>query len=249
VRVAGRLTQAETAARLATEPTAEFRDGLRAVLMATIERDGIGRTAGANAPAPATPTSALAGKTRAIAQIRTPGPTRTRAAVLIGVAAGALALSGVSAASADSLPGDPLYHVKRSTERAQVALAGSDVSRGRLYLELAGGRSREARRVDQRFLGQVLADMDVHTRYGMSLLAVAAVHRHDAGALDNVLRFVGDQRDRLATLRPHDDAEQVRESLKLLDAVESRALALKAALAQGCTTTAMDYLGPSPTTC
>ena len=38
------------------------------------------------------------------------------------------------------------YNVKRSTERAQLALAGSDVSRGKLYLEFAGSRLDEAGR-------------------------------------------------------------------------------------------------------
>lgn len=131
---------------------------------------------------------------------QTPGTGRTRAAVLVGVTAGALALSGVSAASTDSLPGDALYQVKRSSERAQLALAASDQTRGQLYLEFAHSRVLEAHQVGTGLLADVLADMDVETVAGVNLLTTAAVARHDANILTAISNFVAQQRDRLDEL-------------------------------------------------
>ena len=110
------------------EPTEEFRD----------------RPAGACSWPPSNATASASPRPRRRAHGRAPGGRwpaktaagparsarpaagRTRAAVLVGVTAGALALSGVSAASTNSVPGDALYQVKRSSEQAQLALAGSD---------------------------------------------------------------------------------------------------------------------------
>jgi hypothetical protein len=82
----------ETSQRVGTlprpRPSPEFRDGLLALLMATIERDGIGATEAPKAEQAAART-ALAAKTQLIRQVTTPGPGRTRAAVIAGVAIGA----------------------------------------------------------------------------------------------------------------------------------------------------------------
>ena len=70
-------------------PSDEFRTSLRAMLVATAERDGIGATSG---EAPET------GK-RAVPIRPVVGGKRARGAVLVGLAAGTLALSGMSAAT------------------------------------------------------------------------------------------------------------------------------------------------------
>ena len=243
VRLAGRVGTVP-----GPEPGAEFRTGLRSMLLSTIDREGIGVTAGEMA-AQAAKRAALAGKTQKVRQVGVAGTGRTRAAVLIGVTAGALALSGVSAASTDSLPGDPLYQVKRSSERAQVALAGSDQSRGQLYLEFALSRLKEARRVDAVHLSDVLSDMNRETVNGVYLLTSAAVQRGDAGALKALDRFVSQQRlslSELHTTRPTAAIEPMRVSLALLADVEKRASDLKNALATGCDVSALDRLGPKP---
>lgn len=238
-------------------PDPEFQSGLRAMLMAKIERDGIGVTVEAKA-AQAAARAALAGKTQIVrrvdgAEAAAGRPGRTRAALLIGVTA-ALALSGVSAASTDSLPGEALYQVKRSSELAQLALAGSDESRGRLHLDFAQGRLSEAHRIHPTHLADVLAQMDAETRSGVSLLTAAAVHRADAGVLDIILSFVDIQRERLAELprpagTPGSD-DPVLRSMQLLDKAEARILALKAVLGQQqCTSGAIDELGPVPRDC
>jgi hypothetical protein len=234
----------------ALAPREEFRAGLRAKLLTTIETDGIGATADAKAHQAAI-RAALAAETKPFREMPTPRNGRARAALLAGVTAGALALSGVSAASTEALPGDPLYHVKRSAERAQLALAGSDQSRGQLYLELAHGRLREARKVAPDHVAAVLADMDAATVSGASLLTKSAVQRADAGVLVPLVTFAGQQRERLGELARAipASADSVQGSLALLDAVRRRATDLTDAMATGCAVPTVDRLGPKPVGC
>ena len=82
------------------------------------------------------------------------------------IAAGSLGAFGVSAASGDAMPGDTLYGVKRSAEQAQLALAGSDVSRGQLNLEFARKRLAEA--------GALGSDLDGSTRCSTTWTATCA---------------------------------------------------------------------------
>jgi hypothetical protein len=238
-------------ARVAPEPDPEFRTGLRAMLMAKIERDGIGTQAAERAAHAAT-RAALAGKTQPIRQVPA-GAGRTRAAVLIGVTAGALALSGVSAASTKALPGDPLYPVKLSSERAQLALAASDLSRGKLRLEFARLRLLEARQVASELLPRVLVDMDTETREGVMLLTGVAVDHGDPAALEPILQFVTRQRHALTELRKslgRAGAAATEQSERLLRQVETRATQLKVALKSDCGVgPGADDLGPKPSTC
>lgn len=233
----------------APDPTAEFRTSVRAMLMAKIERDGIGITA-VDRAAHAANRAALAGKTQSI-RLVSRGAGRTRVAVLAGVTAGALALSGVSAASTKALPGEPLYQVKLSTERAQLALAGSDLSRGMLRLEFARGRLLEAQQVAPDLLAEVLTDMDGQTRNGVNLLTITAADQGDRAPLNYILGFVDQQRADLEELR---DAlgpagvEATAESAALLDQVQARAKQLRTALDAGCDPT-VDPLGPDPASC
>jgi hypothetical protein len=228
--------------REAPDPDPEFRAGLRAMLQAKIERDGVGGRS-----AHAATRAALTGKTQAVRQV--PVATgRTRLAVLVGVTAGALALSGVSAASTDALPGEPLYQIKRSTERAQLALAGSDLGRGKLYLEFARIRLAEARAVAPEALPALLAEMDAETREAMRLVGGTAVAHGDPGALALVLSFTTEQRHLLDALRrtaPAADAAALNRSAGVLRDVTRRAADLRAALAAGCTPDAVDELGPT----
>lgn len=230
----------------APEPSPEFRQDLRAMLLATIEREGIGKTA-SEKQAQAAARAALAGETQAVIPV-TARTARTRAAVLAGVTAGALALSGVSAASTDSLPGDALYTIKRSTEQAQLALAGSDESRGHLYLEFAAGRLDEATRV-RAGAGDLLEDMDRATAEGIKRIAGAALQHGDEAALDEILRFINDQRaglDELARQLSTADARRLTASASLLGDAESRVWALREAITEGCLLAGWDDLGPVP---
>lgn len=228
----------------------EFRTGLRAMLLATAEREGIGSPAAA-APEPAV---ADTGRSRLL-PAATARRARARGAILVGIAAGAVALSGISAASENAVPGDALYGMKRSTERAQLALTSSDISRGQLFLDFARTRLAEAAalRGDRDGYSAVLDDMDADTRQGVRLLTTAAVQRSDPAALDAVNSFLTGQRRAVGGLLDDGtraDRERTRRSLALLDAVRKRSDALRAAIACGLPAPAgSDTLGPAPATC
>jgi hypothetical protein len=236
-----------SAARSGVQVDSEFRVGLRAMLVATAERDGIGATAVETEPG-------------VHAGVREPGRglfrsgsgrrIRARGAIVISVAAGAMAVSGISAASENASPGDALYGVKRSTERAQLAMAGSDVTRGQLSLDFARTRLAEATAMqgDNSAFGDVLNDMDNDTRQGVKLLTGSAVARKDAAPLSTVDGFVTSQRSRfeqaLGNLSPA-NRERAQQSLNLLDAVHERAADLRTGLACDTVTPAgADTLGP-----
>ncbi|WFE37007.1 DUF5667 domain-containing protein [Micromonospora sp. WMMD998] len=233
-----------TVERPTVQVGSEFRTSLRAMLVATAERDGVTATAGATA-----------GPRGALLPAITGRRARARGAILVGVAAGAIALSGISAASENALPGDALYGMKRSTERAQLALAKSDISRGQLFLDFARTRLDEAASVREDRLGfsAVLDDMDADTRQGVRLLTTVAAQRSDPTALDAVDTFVAGQRRMVSGLldRPdHADRDRTRRSLALLDAAGRRADALREAIACGLPAPATgDTLGPAPTIC
>lgn len=239
----------------APAPTEDFRVGLRAMLLAKIEREGIGVTA-IGSPLATEATVALNRPHLPIAHRPTPEPARpastrtgrTRAAILIGVTAGALALSGVSLASTDSIPGDALYSVKRSSEQAQLVLAGSDAGRGQLHFEFAKSRLVEARNVPEGGADGVLDDMDAEARSGTRLVLLSAWNDHDAGSIDAITAFVSQQRNDLTKLRLSrpDAAEHLRASLDLLSDIETRANQVRAAILSGCKDAPLDELGPAP---
>ncbi|MER7459542.1 DUF5667 domain-containing protein [Micromonospora sp. NPDC126480] len=231
----------------------EFRTGLRAMLLATAEREGIGEPAPKAAAATAGRRSATSrsGLVPAVTARR----ARARGAILIGIAVGAVAVSGISAASENAVPGDALYGMKRSTERAQLAFTSSDVSRGQLFLNFARTRLDEAAelRGDRTGYSGVLDDMDADTRQGVRLLTGAAAQRSDPAALDAVNAFVTAQREAVSALLDDGtraERDRTRRSLALLDDVRERSDALRAAI--GCGLPApvgSDALGPAPATC
>lgn len=237
----------------AVEVDPDFRTGLRAMLLATAEREGIGAPAAAE-PAAQRSTTATTGRGSLLPAV-TARRARARGAILVGIAAGAIAVSGISAASENAVPGDALYGMKRSTERAQLALTSSDISRGQLFLDFARTRLGEAAalRGDQTGFSAVLDDMDADTRQGVRLLNSAAVQRSDPAALDAVNSFLTGQRRSVNALlddatRPERD--RARRSLALLDAIRERSDALRAAIACGLPAPAgSDALGPAPAAC
>jgi hypothetical protein len=249
-----------SAAKPGAQVDPEFRVGLRAMLVATAERDGIGRTA--------TAVDAVTGAERAAAGSATARTglratvlgqggrrIRARGAIVIGVAAGAMAVSGISAASENASPGDALYGVKRSTERAQLAMAGSDVTRGQLSLDFARTRLAEAASMPGHAAGftRVLDDMDSDTRKGVRLLDTSAVAQRDTRPLTTVDAFVVRQRQTLVPaldkLSPA-NRERAAASLSLLESVRQRTDALRTGL--GCTpvtSAGADALGPKLRDC
>lgn len=238
------ISQQVSALPLVVEVDPEFRSGLRASLMARIEREGIGATAAA-------PEVDEPRRRRLSALLPS---TRTRGAIIVSLAAGTLAVSGVSAASGDAIPGDALYGVKRSTERAQLAFAGSDVSRGQLHLEFAKARLAEALALgnDKSRLDQVLDDLDDDMRQGSQLLTTAAIERGEAAGLQVIEQFVGQQRPQLVTLSNRlNGAAKARanDSLALIDRIDNRAEGLREMTNCPSREVGVDELGVVPLFC
>ncbi|MEV4496695.1 DUF5667 domain-containing protein [Micromonospora arborensis] len=239
--------------RLSVDPPAvevdqDFRTGLRAMLLATAEREGMGTAPAASEPA----TTTARGRLLPAVTARR---ARARGAILVGIAAGAIAVSGISAASENAVPGDALYGMKRSTERAQLALASSDISRGQLFLDFARTRLGEAAKLrgDRIGYSAVLDDMDADTRQGVRLLTTAAVQRAESGSLDTLNSFVTSQRRAVSGLvdgSTRADRDRTQRSLHLLDSIRERSDELRAAIACGLPVpSASDTLGPAPSTC
>ncbi|MET7945544.1 DUF5667 domain-containing protein [Micromonospora sp. NPDC005324] len=240
--------------RLSVDPPAvevdqDFRTGLRAMLLATAEREGLGNT-----PAAVSEPAATTTRGRLLPAV-TARRARARGAILVGIAAGAIAVSGISAASENAVPGDALYGMKRSTERAQLALASSDISRGQLFLDFARTRVGEAAKLrgDRIGYSAVLDDMDADSRQGVRLLTSAAVQRAEPGSLDTLNTFVSSQRRAVRGLLDGStrvDRERTQRSLLLLDSIRERSDDLRAAIVCGLPApTASDALGPDPNTC
>src|SRR5687768_12953144 len=109
-------------------PRPEFRSALRTRLPA------VATVQAAQAAAPAEPARAL--------------PTavswrRRGSAVAAGAMASVVAVSGVAVAGSQSLPGDPFYGVKRTTEALQLQMADGEVEKGTRHLDFAASRLRE----------------------------------------------------------------------------------------------------------
>jgi hypothetical protein len=245
----GRRIPAERASfEASTGIDPEFRASLRERLMADAGLHGIGDARHDAEPDPTAPRPTH----HAAPPNRRP---KLRLVVVGGVVAGAMGVSGVAAASTSAVPGDPLYDVKRSTERAQIALAGSDLNSGELYLQFARTRSAEAAAVkgDPHSLTGVLDDMDRQTRQGAKLLDSTAVSRRDAASLDAVTSFASSQRPDVVALLSGltgDARTRAIKSLALVDEVQRRAGDLRRLLL--CTAgrpVQKDALGPIPQTC
>ena len=134
VGLARRVSLAGEQLAPATTPRPEFRDALRTRLVAV---------------ASVQPQYADAGRLRLVPTAPVPTPDRSRgtraATVAAGVTASLVALGGVAAAGSQSLPGDPFYGVKRTTEAVQLATAGGNLEQGERHLQFATTRLRELR--------------------------------------------------------------------------------------------------------
>jgi hypothetical protein len=245
------VVQALSAARaddFAPQPSDQFRQQLRATLIAAAER-GIGATAAVDEPTSVLPLGLVKANGRRGGGLRkSRRARRTRAAVIVGLAAGTLAISGISVASGSAGPGDPLYGVKISGENARIALAGSDRDRGALYLQFARNRMSEASGTSRAAaLSDLFVAMDKDTTQASALLSSAALAAHDASMLDPLTQFVADQRRDLNALSAQ---RLTADSLSLVNRVAARIAAIREAI--GCHAAFVDTgdpLGPTVGPC
>lgn len=125
---------------------------------------------------------------------------------LAGLVVLALAFAGATSAAASSLPGDPLYGVKRASEDVRLALAFDGSTRLQLLSELADRRLTELVEVSQQ----------------RPSAAPAATQQY-ADASDKVARAIADARVSTDTSDDQQGAEAEADQdrrLKILDAVK-----------------------------
>jgi hypothetical protein len=235
----------------ATRPSQHWQDATRRRLMAVAAEEGIGVTARARASA-VVPETKRAPVTEDMFPRRPRGGRRL--AIVAALLTGTVAVSGVSAASGDALPGETLYGVKRSTERAQLALAGNDLGRAQLYLEFARTRIQEAADVvgDDAAVANALNDATGELRSGTRLLGEIAVESGDPAPLDYIDLFTNEHRWVLDDLVAELDGEALEageELAAVLEAAAVRSVELRGAL--DCTEAGgeSDDMGPIPGSC
>ena len=110
-------------------PRVDFRTALRTRLMAV--------AAVTPAAVPARPTTAAATLSWR--------PSHRVGGVVAGAMASVVAVTGVAVAASQSLPGDPFYGVKRTTEALQLRTTDGEVGKGTRHLDLAVIRLQEVR--------------------------------------------------------------------------------------------------------
>lgn len=234
----------------AATPSADWRDATRRRLMAVAADEGIGSTARHRA-------SASVPDTERPPVLDEMFPRRPRGgrrlAIVTALLTGTVAVSGVSAASGDALPGDTLYNVKRSTERAQLALAGDQLGRAQLHLEFASTRIEEAGALDDESdAANALNDAAGELHSGAALLGELAVENGEAAPLDYIDLFTNEHRWTLEELVSGLDGEAAQAGEELLALVESAALrSVELREALDCTEAGgpSDRLGPIPGQC
>jgi hypothetical protein len=183
---------------------------------------------------------------------------RTRlTAGMAGAAAAVTGLATVVALSADALPGDALYGVKRGTEQTQLVLAGD--ARGMALLGLASTRLDELGALLDEDPGadmvrDTLATMDQQTLEGAAWLAGRAVETGEDAPLDDLDGWTDGQSGSLGGLLPElpiAAQERAGDSVELLTRIDARVSALRVALdcAAGPAVSGTDELGPVPREC
>ncbi len=164
----------------------EARDSIRAQLVA--EADTV---LSPGAPAPAQPR-------RRRRVVRT----------VAGSAAAAAALSGgLVAVSADALPGEVLYPIKRGVEQLELTFGGGGASNGTTHLDHASERLGEATSLaksggDSEQVSSALRDFTTDTRAGTEQLLRTYGSDNDRGAIDAIRSFARDSAAQLRDLAP-----------------------------------------------
>lgn len=175
-------------------PRAEFVADLRTRLMAAAD------TLLVPADAPARPR---------LAPVLTLPDTRRRGHRHLGAAAAAIVFvggtAGVAAAAEGSLPGDPLYPIKRSIESAMVSLNSSDAAKGRDLIAQASTRLDEidamlGNGASTTQVKHTLASFERSASSGADLLFVSFQRDGNVEDLASLRSAFGDQSARLTDL-------------------------------------------------
>jgi hypothetical protein len=264
------------------EPRAEFRAELRAQLVAIAPRviGESAQTADVTAHLvdvarthTARPATARPRHTDSVlARIRSISLGRPLAIAASVITVFALLLGGAVWMSKKALPGDTLYGLKRASENAELAFAGSNTEKARDYLRFAKTRVEEAAGllsratataagtgpqaggVDSRtasLITSTLSSADTDVKSASSLLTKQAVKTESAGPLNLLTSWAPGQLARLHDLAAAmpDSALRSRtvSSANVVDTAVNRAKSLAPKVQSGCLDSApTDDFGPLP---
>lgn len=252
------------------QPTAGFREDLRAQLVAVTPRlvaEGL------------TSDAAAAGSAVGLGRVRATWrrvPLRRPLAVVgtLVIIFGML-LTGAVWLSSGTLPGDSLYGLKRASENVQLSLLNGDGARGKEYLTLAKRRAAEVAKLLSRassldapagvhaagginahtaqLVTDTLDDADADARNASRLLTGQAVRSSSHGPLQTLLSWAPDQASRMSGIVDRIPAGALHDravgSQQLAERVRDRATRLNGNLGCSClTATSSDDLGPLPCT-
>ena len=259
-------------------PAPDFRAALRQRLVAVAAVQGVGSVvlpAPVRAPAPGPGLSALPERINEWAE---GWRVRRRFITATAAVSAVVILGGVGLAGTRSLPGQPLYGIKKGTEALQLALAGSTEAKGERHLQFARTRlhevaaivgSPEAIGVPRRGHSAALAGaasfptgvssrvvstlrtMDAETRAGTTDLTTVFARTHDAHPLRVLSSFATDQTAQLTAVLPAlpaAAAAQAAQSLALIQRVGSRASDLMATPSCSATCALATPTGPTGAT-
>lgn len=260
---------------VAPAPRAEFRDELRAQLVAVAPRlvaEGKAelRTAGA-----ADATGRAARRSTADATERSKWHFKRPLLAVTGVlAAFILLLGGAVVLSRHALPGDALYGLKRASENTEYSLAGGSIDRGKLKLQFAATRIKEVEQLldtptalgpgvgamadsgaisssTAKLVRQTLGSANGDILTASQLLTGFAVNTRKDGALSVITGWRPDQARAMhritARVQGTDLARPARHTASLINRMAARAGHLKAELHCSCLDPARsDQFGPKP---
>lgn len=232
----------ETAGRTLPMPEADFREALRARLVAEAPAL-VGAAAAGGARGRSAVPAQRAGRARSGARHSAEGRTgvltgisaswrRRLLAAGVGMAVATGSVGGIAIASASAEPGDPLYSAKKIFESLQLSLSGSPTDQGRDYLHLADIRLGEIdsllSRPDvdmngsptQAYLNQTLVELRSMISNGGTLLITQVSADDDQTALHALADFLLTERQRVADLSwrlPPDLQSQPPQIVALMD--------------------------------
>jgi hypothetical protein len=199
VAVATRLCEIAATA----EPSPEFRSALRTQLLAT--------------PIPVSAPAAFVARTR-----RTPSGLHRWTIAFAALMATTFGV-GLSAASADTIPGDTLYPIKRALENTQLAFKRTDSSSGSFHLHLATERLAEVQTLASlngtasALTTDTLAEFQRQASLGSDALLRSYLTNKSRADLVALNRFSASSSHRLAGLRGQLSAADLAETQNLLD--------------------------------
>lgn len=178
-----------------------------------------------------------------VAPARPVARTTPRAFVATGLASALVAVSGVTVAAQEALPGDLLYGLKKATESVRGAVAADPVEVSRLELRLARERLEEViaasdrDRVDETALVEALAEMDRRSVAGVEGLVRLTELEGDGSLLREAATFTEIQHaDLSAAFRslPGSVQPHAEDSLALLRALWEQRIAPAIEACDGC---------------